>query len=614
MRKNANIRWTILILGLAGLLLAACQAVPGFTGGQPPGENPIPVDPQSPTGEEFPTLATVENIQIQLLESMPVQVKVLVGGYLNDSCSAVDRIVKERNGNSFQVTIFAKRTGDQVCAQAVYPFQELVDLEVLGLPAGTYSVDVNGVQDQFVLLADNQPIDTTASISGVIWHDLCALAVDERGNPAQATPGCIKINDTTYEGNGVLESGEPGIEGVRVNLGIGVCPASGSASVLTNSDGAFAFASLAPGTYCVSIDPLEGQNASVLVPGGWTSPARAADIAANTITLQAAEARTRVDFGWDYQFKPEPPLLPTATPPPTPTPRPTPCDWAQFVKDVTVSDGTVFNPGSKFTKTWRLKNIGTCTWTNGYNLVFASGDQLGAPNVVALASTVRPGETIDVSVNLTAPTKEGKYRGYWQLRNADGVLFGLGDDTKGRFYVDISVKETNRSPVYYFTDDYCDASWESATGSLPCPGSTESEAGFVQLLRNPPLENRNEDEPALWVHPNHANDSWIRGTYPAFKVKDGDHFRAWVGCLNDSDGCDVVFELGYINKNGRYKVLGSWHEIYEGKVTVIDLDLSDLAGEKVPFVLTMTTENGRPRRANGFWFVPHIARIYKNVS
>ena len=59
------------------------------------------------------------------------------------------------------------------------------------------------------------------------------------------------------------------------------------------------------------------------------------------------------------------PVPPTPTPvPPTATPTPIPCNWAQFVEDVSVKDGTVFTPDSLFTKTWRLKNIGTCTWTD----------------------------------------------------------------------------------------------------------------------------------------------------------------------------------------------------------------------------------------------------------
>jgi len=53
------------------------------------------------------------------------------------------------------------------------------------------------------------------------------------------------------------------------------------------------------------------------------------------------------------------------------------CDHVQFVSDVTVPDGSSFTPGAAFTKTWQLKNIGTCTWTTSYSLVYAGGDQMG---------------------------------------------------------------------------------------------------------------------------------------------------------------------------------------------------------------------------------------------
>ena len=57
----------------------------------------------------------------------------------------------------------------------------------------------------------------------------------------------------------------------------------------------------------------------------------------------------------------------------------TTCDWAQFITDATVPDGTSFAPGTAFRKTWRLRNIGTCTWTTGYSLVYDSGEKFSAP-------------------------------------------------------------------------------------------------------------------------------------------------------------------------------------------------------------------------------------------
>ena len=115
----------------------------------------------------------------------------------------------------------------------------------------------------------------------------------------------------------------------------------------------------------------------------------------------------------------------TAVPaPPTLTPTATlSCDQAQFVADVTVPDGSHVEPGATFTKTWRIKNVGTCAWTPSYTLFFASGNAMGGASTVGLVGTVNPGETVDLSVNLTAPSDTGDYSGYWKLRNAAGLAF-----------------------------------------------------------------------------------------------------------------------------------------------------------------------------------------------
>jgi Ig-like domain from next to BRCA1 gene len=156
------------------------------------------------------------------------------------------------------------------------------------------------------------------------------------------------------------------------------------------------------------------------------------------------------------------PLPPTSTPVPTNTPLPTAttvsyCDWVTFVKDVTISDGTKFNAGDSFTKTWRLKNRGTCTWTPDYMLVFAGGDAMGSTTAVRLPGNVAPGQTVDVSVTLTAPAKRGHYVGYWMLRNPSGVLFGYGDKANQSFYVDIRVDDLPHGTVtgsFYYPSEF----------------------------------------------------------------------------------------------------------------------------------------------------------------
>lgn len=115
------------------------------------------------------------------------------------------------------------------------------------------------------------------------------------------------------------------------------------------------------------------------------------------------------------------------------------CDRALFIADVTVPDGMTFAPGQTFTKTWRLQNVGRCNWTPTYALVFDTGDPMGGPAQVKLNTTVLPGKTLDVSVNLTAPTTPGAYRGYWRFQNDSGVRFGLGSDASRSWWVDIQV-------------------------------------------------------------------------------------------------------------------------------------------------------------------------------
>jgi hypothetical protein len=114
-------------------------------------------------------------------------------------------------------------------------------------------------------------------------------------------------------------------------------------------------------------------------------------------------------------------------------------DKAEFVLDVTVPDGTNFTPNETFTKTWRLQNAGTTTWDTSYALVFVSGAQMGAPDSVALTSQVAPGQTVDITVNMTAPADPGSYRGFWNLRNPGGQFFGLGANANEPIWVDIVV-------------------------------------------------------------------------------------------------------------------------------------------------------------------------------
>jgi hypothetical protein len=120
---------------------------------------------------------------------------------------------------------------------------------------------------------------------------------------------------------------------------------------------------------------------------------------------------------------------------------------ATFIEDVTYEDGTIVSPGQSFIKTWRIKNVGTCTWNSEYQLVFDSGDAMSGPNSIQLTVVhIPPGETLDISVELTAPETPGTYRGDWKFRDPYGNIFGL---TNGNpIWVEIEVDDEDSQSSY----------------------------------------------------------------------------------------------------------------------------------------------------------------------
>jgi len=284
------------------------------------------------------------------------------------------------------------------------------------------------------------------------------------------------------------------------------------------------------------------------------------------------------------------------------------CDAAAFVKDVTVADGSLISPGNSFTKTWRIQNVGTCSWTPSYALVFINGDGMNAPSRVSFSGNVNPGETVDLSVNLTAPSKKGHYRNYWKLRNASGVLFGIGTQADTAFWADINVSGPEYV-AYDFVTSACNANWESNTGNLPCPGIEDDDDGYVLKLSEPRMENGfKENQPGLLTAPRHTKNGYIQGKYPAIHIQQGDRFLAYINCQYKADTCDVLFQLGYETGGGQIiEVWKEWREVYEGQYYPIDLDLSSLAGKNIKFYLTVSA-NGNKGKDQALWLAPRIVR------
>lgn len=108
------------------------------------------------------------------------------------------------------------------------------------------------------------------------------------------------------------------------------------------------------------------------------------------------------------------------------------CDkysWDPATVDVNVPDNTVMTPGQEFTKTWKIKNIGSCTWGAGYTMVYSYGDDKMSGQPQPFGAAVAPGQEVDVSVQFKAPDLPGTYTSLWTLQNPKGIAF-QGNDGK----------------------------------------------------------------------------------------------------------------------------------------------------------------------------------------
>lgn len=347
---------------------------------------------------------------------------------------------------------------------------------------------------------------------------------------------------------------------------------------------------------------------------GPEEPATIHTIAAMTLQAKMTQQTSDDQNGQDQSGDNEPQAEPTNTPQPSETPLPTntlqptatpiPCDHVDFGDniDVTIPDGTEIDPGEGFTKTWRLKNGGSCTWTSGYELVFDRGDKMGAPSSKKLTSdTVEPGEEIDVSVDLTAPDDPGEYRGYFKLRNPNGVLFGWGEQNKP-FWVDIEVPGM-RGVMLDFIAGAEDAEWGAGVKPIDFAGPGHIDIdyggpdsdndGFAMVKSNVKLESGKKSGKILETHPKWENDGYIIGRYPLYRVGAGDRLRGKLGFIALSDGScgagDAEFRIYYTigDDMGTRSELGSWDETCDGSMEKIDIDLNFLRGKEVHFYLVV---------------------------
>jgi hypothetical protein len=186
----------------------------------------------------------------------------------------------------------------------------------------------------------------------------------------------------------------------------------------------------------------------------------------------------------------------------TPSQPKIPCDQAAAGRpiDVTIPDETPLKPNQVFSKTWRLVNSGSCSWTAEYAVVWFSGVEMGVNREQFFLGRINPGQSVDVTVDMLTPTQGGIYQSNWKLRNPSGKLFGLGPNGDAPFWARIEVvPETTTTPIFIPTLTQTVAVFSNATIRLALDDSLDLETGYVNsgVKDDIKFENNADSQPEL---------------------------------------------------------------------------------------------------------------------
>lgn len=265
------------------------------------------------------------------------------------------------------------------------------------------------------------------------------------------------------------------------------------------------------------------------------------------------------------------------------------CDFAAFVQDITIPDGTTIPPNQAFTKTWAIKNVGKCAWTPKYSLIYSGGDLMGASETMPLTqANIAPGETAYISIEFTAPNDAALHSSFWKIRNADGGIFGVVDAAGKETPIWVNIRT---SKTYSFTDNLCLAAWMAAGDQqLNCPGNPEDLSGTAYITTTSRWsDGKYRDAAVLAMVPPPGEDTVITGQYPAMVVPEWAHFKTSISCAYGKKECSARVRITYSENGGPEQVLFAKDMVY-GKAVPVDIMLGKQAlfNKTVSFIFHVT--------------------------
>lgn len=148
------------------LILSACSPLQIASAS---GEQPAPIVEEIPaTGYQT---VTIDQVEVEVGVGSPIPVHVIVSGNLPDICSQVEHTEIKQDGSNFIITLYATPAVEG-CAKDPLPFKMGIPLNVIDLPAGSYSVTVNGSRADFSLSAGNSSASQWTADMPIVKDDI----------------------------------------------------------------------------------------------------------------------------------------------------------------------------------------------------------------------------------------------------------------------------------------------------------------------------------------------------------------------------------------------------------------------------------------------------------
>jgi inhibitor of cysteine peptidase len=144
-------KWiAVLVLAIA---LIGCGTEPNSAATSAPAASPTSAPTAAPTIDPAANEIKprpIDSVEVQIRESLPVQVAVLVTGALTDGCTEFHQMQQVRSGNTIEITITTIRPKDVPCTQELTIYTNTIALDG-EFSTGTYIVRVNGVEKTFTI-------------------------------------------------------------------------------------------------------------------------------------------------------------------------------------------------------------------------------------------------------------------------------------------------------------------------------------------------------------------------------------------------------------------------------------------------------------------------------